>query len=65
MIAWAKATKDVPLAFGAGLTMTCDGTAVPVLPATCTAGVLQSALDEKGQPTTFTKVDAGTLLALG
>lgn len=65
VLAKAKAASGIPLALGGGLTFTCDGTAVPVLPAVCTAGMLEAVLDAEGQPTDFTPVDAGTLLSIG
>jgi len=44
-----KTVKDVPLWRGGGLTYTCDGTAIPLLPNVCSSGIYMGTLDAKGQ----------------
>jgi branched-chain amino acid transport system substrate-binding protein len=47
-----KAAKDVPLPVGAGITFTCDGTALHGLTAACSSAVLASKV-ENAKPTTY------------
>lgn len=65
VISTAKSTGPVPMSMGAGLTFKCDGTAVAILPAVCTAGFVEATLDADGQPANFTEVDPGDILKLG
>lgn len=64
-ISTAKGAGDLPLALGAGLTFNCDGTAISIVPAVCTAGFVEATLDAEGQPTDFGPVEPGDLQELG
>lgn len=48
ILAAIKAAKNVPLPIGAGVTMTCDGTQVPGIPAICGNETISQTLDAKG-----------------
>ena len=52
IIAAIKAAKAVPLPVGHGITLTCDGTALPKLPNACSAGNLVGEI-EQGTATKF------------
>ena len=52
IIAALKAAKNVPLPVGHGITLTCDGTAIPKLPNACSAGNLVGVI-EQGTATKF------------
>ncbi len=52
IIAALKAAKNVPLPVGHGMTLTCDGTALPKLPNVCSAGSLVGEI-KQGTATKF------------
>ena len=61
-----SAMSSEPLPFGAGVTFQCNGQQVAITPPVCSTSVLETTLDQSGQPTGgFTKVDTSALLKLG
>ena len=55
-----------PMPFGSGVTFQCNGKQVTITPPVCSTAVLQTTLDQSGQPTGgYTKVDTSTLLKIG
>jgi len=56
-----KTAKDVPVFMGGSSTVTCDGTAIPMLPNVCGADVQVATLNEQGIPTEFKAIDAASL----
>lgn len=61
VIAQAKAAQDVPMWMSGGLTFTCDGTAIPLLPNLCSAQFMIGTVDAKGQVSNLEPVDASAL----
>ncbi|MDQ2648409.1 MAG: ABC transporter substrate-binding protein [Actinomycetota bacterium] len=64
VLAALDGAADVPLFLGGGLTYTCDGTAIPMLPNVCSAEFQVGTLDEEGQVTDATTVDASELFVM-
>jgi len=55
-----------PMPFGGGITFQCNGQQVSITPPVCSTAVLQTTLEQSGQPTGgYTKVDTSALLKLG
>jgi branched-chain amino acid transport system substrate-binding protein len=63
ILAQIKAAKNVPLPLSGGLTFTCDGTAIPIIPDICSAGIQMAAVDSKGGLGGYNKVDAAEAYA--
>ena len=58
-----KASPEVPMILGAGGTLKCDGTKIPILPAECTNALVAAELGADGQPRKLVPVDPTALLA--
>ncbi len=58
-------TPDVPLWLSGGLTYTCDGTAIPLLPNLCSAQFQIGTVDATGQVSGLEPVDASDLFVTG
>ena len=58
IMAAVKAAKNIAIPFTGGLTFTCDGTAISILPNVCSGQYNMATVDDKGGLSDFTKVDA-------
>ena len=63
LLAQVKAAKDVPMVLSGGLTFTCDGTALSILPNICSSQVQMGVLDAEGGVSGLTKIDAAEAYA--
>lgn len=61
----ATTTPDVPIWMSGGLTFTCDGTAIPILPNLCSAQFQIGTVDATGQVSGLAPVDASDLFVVG
>ena len=61
----AKAASDVPMWNSGGLTFTCDGSAIPLLPNLCSAQFQIGTVDESGAVSGLEPVDASALFVTG
>jgi len=65
VIAQVKAAKDVPIWGSGGLTFTCDGSAVSILPNVCSAKFQIGTVDSSGKAQDLAPVDASALYVTG
>lgn len=65
VITQAKTAKDVPIWGSGGLTISCDGSAVSILPNVCSASFQIGTVDAKGSISGLAPVDASALYAAG
>lgn len=63
LLAAVKAAKDVPLPLSGGLTFTCDGTALAILPNVCSSQEQIGVADANGVLSNLTKIDASEAYA--
>lgn len=61
----AKTAVDTPMWLSGGLTFTCDGTAIPLLPNLCSAQFQIGTVDATGQVSGLEPVDASALFTTG
>lgn len=64
VMAQMQAATDVPLFLAEGQTFTCDGTAVPIMPAICSAGFFVGTLTAEAEVTDPQPVDATALFEM-
>lgn len=60
-----RTAKNVPAFMGGDATLTCDGTAIPLLPNVCGSAIQIATLDENGLPTEFQPIDPSALFSTG
>jgi branched-chain amino acid transport system substrate-binding protein len=65
VITQAKTATDVPMWLSGGLTFTCDGTAIPLLPNLCSAQFQIGTVDATGVVSGLEPVDASALFVTG
>lgn len=65
LMAAMKAAKDVPIPLSGGLTYTCDGKALAILPSVCSMQVQIGTVDAKGIISNLKKIDAAAAFAAG
>ena len=61
----AKTAVDTPMWLSGGLTWTCDGTAIPILPNLCSAQFQIGTVDATGEVSGLEPVDASALFTTG
>ena len=64
VLAAIKASTNVPLFLSGGLTFTCDGKAVPILPNVCSAEIQLGTVDATGQVSDLQKIDTTPLFKM-